>query len=167
MKKIVYAILATVSGLVLLFSYRTSLGESVSESPIVDTTSTSSSSSSTSSGSSAGPSSGSSIDSGTSGSTANTSGLVDGTYTGQAISTRFGPVRVAITVSAGAITDVAVPEYPNTDRRDQEINARALPRLVSETLRAQSADVDMVTGATYTSRGYIQSLQSAIDEARS
>jgi uncharacterized protein with FMN-binding domain len=76
-------------------------------------------------------------------------------------------VRVAITVSAGAITDVAVPEYPNTDRRDQEINARALPRLVSETLRAQSADVDMVTGATYTSRGYIQSLQSAIDEARS
>ena len=165
MKKIVYAILATVSGLVLLFSYRTSLGESVSGSPIVDTTSTSSSSSSTSSGSSAGPSSGSSIDSGTSGSTANTSGLVDGTYTGQAISTRFGPVRVAITVSAGAITDVAVPEYPNTDRRDQEINARALPRLVSETLSAQSADVDMVTGATYTSRGYIQSLQSAIDQA--
>jgi uncharacterized protein with FMN-binding domain len=85
--------------------------------------------------------------------------------TGPAVDTRWGPVQVAITTSAGKITDVEVVEYPNNNPKDQEINAYALPILVQETLDAQSADIDMVSGATVTSDGYLQSLQAALDEA--
>jgi uncharacterized protein with FMN-binding domain len=60
---------------------------------------------------------------------------------------------------------VSVIEYPTSNGKDQQINARALPVLVQETLKAQSADVDMVSGATYTSDGYVTSLQSALDQA--
>jgi uncharacterized protein with FMN-binding domain len=80
--------------------------------------------------------------------------------------TRWGPVQVAITVSGGKITDVAVPIYPNNNRRDEEINADALPALRQETLSAQSADIDAISGATVTSDGYIESLQAALDAAR-
>jgi uncharacterized protein with FMN-binding domain len=68
-------------------------------------------------------------------------------------------------VANGTITDVSVVEYPNGNGRDQEINARALPVLIQETLKAQSADIDMVSGATVTSDGYLESLQSALDKA--
>ena len=166
MKKIIYAVLATISGLVLLFSYRTSLGESIPDPTDAASTTTTSGSTTSGSGSAPGSSSGSSTGStGSTGSGASSSGLTDGSYTGQSVNTRFGPVQVAITVSGGAITDVTVPEYPNSNGRDQQINNRALPQLVSETLSAQSARIDMVSGATYTSDGYLQSLQSAIDQA--
>ncbi|BCJ40290.1 FMN-binding protein [Actinoplanes ianthinogenes] len=87
------------------------------------------------------------------------------TYTGSAVSTRWGDVQVAITVADGRITSVSVPVYPNENGRDQQINARAIPALVQETLDAQSADIDTVSGATVTSDGYLQSLQSALDAA--
>ncbi|MFI5897937.1 FMN-binding protein [Actinoplanes sp. NPDC051513] len=87
------------------------------------------------------------------------------TYTGSTAQTRWGPVQVAITVDGGKITDVAVPVYPDGNRRDQEINAGALPTLRQETLDKQSADIDAVSGATVTSDGYKQSLQSALDAA--
>jgi uncharacterized protein with FMN-binding domain len=87
------------------------------------------------------------------------------TVTGPAVNTRYGPVQVQVTVSGGVITDVEVVEYPDSDRRDQQINSRAVPQLVQETLDAQSGDVDMVSGATYTSEGYLESLQAALDEA--
>jgi uncharacterized protein with FMN-binding domain len=74
-------------------------------------------------------------------------------------------VQVQLTVSAGKITAVEVVEYPNSNGKDQQINAQALPMLVKETLSAQSAKIDMVSGATYTSDGYITSLQSALDKA--
>jgi uncharacterized protein with FMN-binding domain len=166
MKKIIYAILATIGGLVLLFSYRTSLGESIPEPATADasTTGTSSSGTTGSTGSSGSSSGGSS--SGSSGSTTTTSGLADGSYTGASANTRFGPVQVRITVSGGSITDVTVPDYPNGNGRDRQINEYALPQLVSETVSAQSADIDMISGATYTSQGYLQSLQSAIDQAK-
>ena len=77
----------------------------------------------------------------------------------------MGPVQVQLTVAAGKITDVSVVQYPNGNGRDQEINAYALPILVQETLDAQSAQIDMVSGATVTSDGYLQSLQSALDQA--
>ena len=178
MKKIVYAVLATVSGLVLLFSYRTSHIDAIQ--PVAADTASTSSSSSGSSGSSG--STGSETDNGTqTGSGAQTdagssdssdpgagssTGLSDGTYTGSSANTRFGPVQVQITVSGGQITDVQVPEYPSGNPRDRQINQRALPVLVAETTAAQSSDIDMVSGATYTSQGYLQSLQSAIDQAR-
>lgn len=182
MKKIVYAILATVSGLVLLFSYRTSHIEEATPLALDDSSATSSSdassdaSSETSSntgGTSGEASDSSSSSSGTASdsSTAQQSdasastGLTDGTYTGSAAQTRFGPVQVQVTVAGGEITDVQVPEYPSSNPRDRQINERALPVLVSETISAQSADIQMVSGATYTSDGYLQSLQSALDQA--
>jgi uncharacterized protein with FMN-binding domain len=87
------------------------------------------------------------------------------TYTGSAASTRYGAVQVQITVSAGRITDATAVDYPDGNGKDQQINARAVPTLESETVAAQSADIHMVSGATYTSDGYVQSLQSAIDQA--
>ncbi|MGN6124925.1 MAG: FMN-binding protein [Humibacter sp.] len=183
MKKIVYGLLATLTGVVLLFSYRTSLQSVAPTASTGETngTGTASSNGSSSTGSSSGTqSSGSSPStSGSSGSSssasaspsaspsANASGssFKDGTYTGQAVDTQYGPVQVQITVSGGKITKVAVPQYPTQSFRDQEINQQAIPQLVSESLSAQSAHIDMVSGATYTSDGYLQSLQSAIDEA--
>ena len=87
------------------------------------------------------------------------------TVTGTSTDTRWGPVQVQITVANGEITDVTVVEYPTGNGKDRQINARALPVLVQETLDAQSADIDMVSGATVTSEGYLESLQSALDEA--
>jgi uncharacterized protein with FMN-binding domain len=74
-------------------------------------------------------------------------------------------VQVTITVAGGKITSVAVPQYPNGNGRDTEINAYALPILKQETLSAQSANIDTVSGATVTSDGYLQSLQAALDAA--
>lgn len=170
MKRIVYALLATVSGVVLLFSYRTSLGATASVAAATPAKQGSSTGSTGSTGSSASSQASTPVASATpsasSGSTSTTtSGLKDGTYTGQAEQTRYGAVQVQITVSGGRITNVTVPEYPSGNGRDQQINSYAIPQLVTETLSAQSADVDMVSGATYTSRGYLQSLQSAIDAA--
>jgi len=169
MKRIIYGLLATLSGLVLIFSYRTSLEAvppTVTEPAASGTTSTSGTGAAASSGST-GSSSGAtgSTSTGTSGVTV--SGLADGDYTGAAANTRYGPVQVQVTVSGGQITNVQVPEYPNSNGRDRRINESAIPRLVSETVQAQSAQIDMVSGATYTSRGYLSSLQSAIDQAQS
>ncbi|MER7505200.1 FMN-binding protein [Nonomuraea pusilla] len=85
--------------------------------------------------------------------------------TGDAVDTRWGPVQVRIAVSGKKITGVDVVQYPDGNRRDREISAVALPTLKEETLSKQSADIDTVSGATYTSEGYIRSLQSAIDRA--
>jgi len=87
------------------------------------------------------------------------------TVTGSTASTRWGDVQVSITVTDGKITAVDVPEYPTGNGKDREINADALPVLTQETLAAQSADIDTVSGATVTSQGYLQSLQSALDKA--
>jgi uncharacterized protein with FMN-binding domain len=87
------------------------------------------------------------------------------TVNGAAVQTRYGPVQVQITVSAGRITSAQAIVYPTRDRRDQEINAYAVPQLNDETVQAQSASIDTVSGATFTSDGYRESLQSAIDAA--
>jgi len=74
-------------------------------------------------------------------------------------------VQVQITVQDEKITNVSVVEYPNNNGRDQEINSSAFPILASETVKTQTAKIDMVSGATYTSQGYLTSLQSALDQA--
>ena len=74
-------------------------------------------------------------------------------------------MQVQLTVSGGTITKVSVLQYPTGNGRDDEINSYALPILIQETTSAQSAGIDMVSGATVTSTGYIQSLQSALDQA--
>jgi uncharacterized protein with FMN-binding domain len=74
-------------------------------------------------------------------------------------------VRVAITTSGGKVTAVKVVDYPSGNSTDAQINSYALPVLVQETMDQQSAHIDMVSGATITSGGYIQSLQAALDKA--
>ena len=79
--------------------------------------------------------------------------------------TRYGVVQVQVVITDGAITDVTALEYPQTDRKDQQINNRALPLLKAQVLAAQSAKIDGVSGATFTTDGYVTSLQSALDAA--
>ncbi|MGW1092454.1 FMN-binding protein [Streptomyces sp. NPDC002596] len=88
-----------------------------------------------------------------------------GTFNGDPIDTRYGPVQVAATLVKGKLTAVRVLRAPDENGRDQEIAAFALPRLTQEALGAQSADIDSVSGASYTSQGYMESLQSALDRA--
>ena len=153
--------MSTLTVVVLLLGYHTSTsgpasaGSSViaSGSGGVSGTLGSTSSGTTSSGSSS------------SGSTSSGSASTAKSVTGDSVDTRWGPVQVAITVASGKITGVNVPVYPDSNGRDQEINSYALPRLIQETLDAQSANIDMISGATVTSDGYLQSLQSALDQA--
>ncbi|MGW4696239.1 FMN-binding protein [Kitasatospora cineracea] len=88
------------------------------------------------------------------------------TVTGSAVNTRYGPVQVKVTMAGGRISKIDVVQYPTRDRRDQEINSSAIPQLNQEALAAQSADIDVVSGATYTSDGYTRSLQSALDQVQ-
>jgi hypothetical protein len=87
------------------------------------------------------------------------------TVTGPVVSTRFGTVQVAITVEGGQLTDVTALQLPTGDRRSASISNRVEPTLRSEALTAQSANIDGVSGATYTSDAYARSLQAALDSA--
>lgn len=88
-----------------------------------------------------------------------------GTFTGDPIDTQYGTVQVAVALTGGKITSVKVLQAPDQNGRDRQIASYALPRLSQEALGAQSAHIDAVSGASYTSQGYIQSLQSALDQA--
>ena len=136
MRRITLWLFSTVAALVLLFSYRTSTNRLDTAAAAVRATEP-----------------------------ASTSTSASKTYPGSTASTRWGDVQVTITVTNGKITDVQVPVYPTGNGRDQQINAYALPVLRQETLDAQSATIDAVSGATVTSDGYRQSLQSALDAA--
>jgi uncharacterized protein with FMN-binding domain len=160
MRRISLWLFSTVAALVLLFSYRTSTNSpahagapQTTLSEPATTPTTSASPAPTGTGRTPAPSSSASTSTATK------------TYTGSAASTRWGDVQVSITVTAGKITYVGVPVYPSGNGRDQEINAYALPLLRQETLAAQSASIDTVSGATVTSDGYLESLQSALDAA--
>lgn len=87
------------------------------------------------------------------------------TYDGAAVQTRWGTVQVQVVVTDGALADVVALQLPSENGRDREINARAEPLLRQEAVAAGSADIDVVTGATVTSQGYVASLQSALDAA--
>lgn len=94
-----------------------------------------------------------------------TGSLRDGTVTGPVIETRFGPVQVQVTVSGGQLTDVAALQLPTDHPRSLAISEYAEPILRSEALQARSAQIDLVSGATYTSIAYARSLQAALDQA--
>jgi len=94
-----------------------------------------------------------------------TSSGVSGTFTGGTFQNRFGPVQVQITVENGKITSAKALQYPNGDFRSASISQQAIPYLVQETLQAQSANIQGVGGASYTSYGWYQSLQSALAKA--
>jgi uncharacterized protein with FMN-binding domain len=180
MRRIVLWAMSTLTVLVLLFSYNTSRSSTAlvaAESRQVTTTRKSSDSTGSSSGSSAASSADSAgqdptAASGASGSssakssstTSSTSGTAK-TYSGDAIMTRYGNVQVQITVKDGKITAADVLQVPMSDRHDEMINSMAVPVYNQEAVSAQSAQIDVVSGATYTWQGYTQSLQSAIDQA--
>lgn len=84
---------------------------------------------------------------------------------GTAQLTEHGPVQVQVTIEGGRITAVTALQYPSAERRSQQINAVALPQLSAEVIDAQSANIDVVSGATETTDGYVASLQSALDAA--
>jgi uncharacterized protein with FMN-binding domain len=175
MRRIAIAFMSTISALVVLFSYHTSTnsqaavptnaaanGDDVGSATTGTGTSSAGSSDTADPSTAASPSSASSS---ASGSRSSSSTSAAKTYTGDSVDTRWGPVQVAITVQNGRITKAVAVVYPHGNGRDQEINSYALPVLGQEVTQAQSASIDAVSGATVTSDGYIQSLQSAIDQA--
>ncbi|MEO6533182.1 MAG: FMN-binding protein [Pseudolysinimonas sp.] len=101
---------------------------------------------------------------GTAGSTGSTAAQ-DGTFTGTTEQTPFGPMQVAAVISGGKITDVKVLQRTNQGGRSVQISNQADPMLRTEVLQAQTANVSTIGGATYTSEGYLMSLQSALDKA--
>jgi uncharacterized protein with FMN-binding domain len=84
---------------------------------------------------------------------------------GISVDTRYGPVQVQLRVQGRRVLSATAIDYPQSGGRDREINSVAVPLLEKEALRAQSARIDTVSGATYTSDGYRTSLQAALDLA--
>ncbi|MDQ3734118.1 MAG: FMN-binding protein [Actinomycetota bacterium] len=155
MKRAVFALVTTIVGLILLLRYETPAPPALAT-PVTGSTPAGAG---TTSAAGAPPETG-----------AGPAPEAARTLVGQTIDTEQGPVQVQVTITGSAatgitISDVTVLQYPNGGGRDTEINSAALPQLVQQALAVQSADIQMVSGATYTSTGFIQSLQSALDQA--
>ncbi|MCW2873399.1 FMN-binding protein [Actinacidiphila oryziradicis] len=86
--------------------------------------------------------------------------------TGTPVSTQFGTTQVSVTIKNGKITDVKALQVPSNDSRSAQISNIAIPTLQQSALTKQSAAIDTVSGATYTSKSYAASLQSALDKAK-
>jgi uncharacterized protein with FMN-binding domain len=167
MRRITLWVLSTLSALVLLFAYSTSTsGPQATSNPtsIYSSSTSGESDTSGSTGSSGTSGSGSTGGSAAAPASGSTSAGTK-TVTGSVAQTQWGPVQVRLTVANKKVTNVSVIQYPNGNGRDEEINRQALPILTQETVDAQSAQIDMVSGATVTSNGYLESLQSALDQA--
>src|SRR3954470_23866019 len=187
MRRIVTTLLSTITAVVLLFSYHTSTdsgspsvvatsggGSAPGYPPETSTTPTPSATPTAPSGSGPGDD-GTTGDDGAAAATPTPTATASAapkaqssatkTYTGDAVDTRWGPVQVQITVAGGKVTDAQAVVYPSNNMRDVEINNYALPILAQEAVTAQSAHIDVISGATVTSDGYITSLQSALDAA--
>ena len=160
MRRVILAICATAAGLVLLLSFKTHTQSGVAgASPAAALGSPAPGNNAASPSASASPAASGTAKSGTAGSAAAK------TVTGAAWPTIYGPVQVKITVAGGKVTAATAVEYPLGTPRDQQINSYAIPQLNAEAVAAGSAHIDAVSGATYTSQGYIGSLQSALDKA--
>lgn len=180
MKRIALGAFSTLAVLVLLFLYPTSTGKSgttaaepVSAARVV-TGAGSSASSATTTGQ--GPDRATAGTAGTGSSSAggtstagpgasSTAARAAVTVDGASEMTRYGVVQVRVVIANGAITDVKALQYPQSEREDIKINSRAVPLLRAQVLAAQSAKIDGVSGATFTTDGYVTSLQSALDAA--
>lgn len=90
----------------------------------------------------------------------------DGQYTGGIADALYGNVQVKAIIASGKINDVQFLDYPHDRRTSIEINTQAMPYLKSEAIQAQSAQVDIISGATQTSEAFIESLQSALTQAQ-
>jgi uncharacterized protein with FMN-binding domain len=166
MRRSTAAAVGTLTGAALIIGVRLSVavpGAPVAAPPAVDLGDTNDlppSSSPPKSGSDSG--SGGDADSGSAG-TAGGSGLKNGVHQGAAVKNPYGSIQVSIKVEGGKIT-AADATYP-TANNSAEINPPAIATLNEEAVQAQSAEVDAVSGATFTSASYTESLQAAIDKA--
>jgi uncharacterized protein with FMN-binding domain len=161
----VVAILATALGLVLLFSFKTPDNSDISGGPLAVTSGTpapiaiSTPASQPAAGGEASPRAGSSVSAASPPPNSNGNQQVDG----DVVRTQFGDVQVRLIETAGKVTDVKALQLPFDRRRSNEISQYCEPILHDEALQAQSAHIDTVSGATYTSDAYRTSLQSALD----
>jgi uncharacterized protein with FMN-binding domain len=152
MRRVILAVTGTIAGLVALLSFK-------SHSPTVPVAATSG----TNGGSSTSSSSSSTAVPGEFQSGVGTLTAGETTVTGHVANTVYGPVQVELVVKNSKIVKVAVLQQPTNTIHDIQIGQFAFPNLIKETLTAQSAKIDAVSGASYTSAGYIASLQSAVD----
>jgi len=166
MRRVILAVTATIAGLVALLSFKT---HSPERSILTPSAAGDSGAGVTGTGTGGTGTAGASTGgAGTGG--AGTGGAATGTLTageraviGNVADTDYGPVQVQVIVKAGQIVKVNILEQPESTQEDIQIGQYAFPQLIAETVRAQSARIDAVSGASYTSGGYIQSLQSALD----
>lgn len=163
MRRVILAIVGTAAGLVVLLSFKTH-STSAAATPPAAISGTSGQASASAAAPSASSSTSASSASSASSSPSSIAGAVK-TVTGTATDTIYGPVQVQITVKNGKVTAAQAVQYPQDSPRDQQINSYAIPVLNQEAVSASSASIDAVSGATYTSGGYITSLQSALDKA--
>ena len=89
----------------------------------------------------------------------------DGTYTGSVADAYYGNVQVSVTINSGKITNVKFLQYPNSHPTSVFINQQAMPYLKQETIQSQNSNVQLISGATFTSQAFVQSLQSALSKA--
>jgi len=157
MRRIVLTFMSTLAAVVMLFGYRTSTFNPATTSIAAGSAGTTGSTGTSSSTTAPAPQ--------TNSPSSPSSTASAKTVTGQTVQTRWGPVQVQIIVSGSKVTAVNVLQVPSSNSRDVQINNSAVPVLKQETLQAQGAGIDSVSGATYTSQGYISSLQSALDQA--
>jgi uncharacterized protein with FMN-binding domain len=160
MRRAVLAFGSTVAGLILLLSFRSHTSSAASAG--VSAAGTGSAPSATAPSAPATPLASPSA-AGSQAPTAKAAGAR--VLTGDVINSPYGPSQVAITLTGNKITKVTVLQHTNDGSNSQMIDGNALPKLTAETLSAQSAKIDAVSGASYTSAGYIKSLQSALDKA--
>lgn len=165
MKRNVLWLLSTLSVLALLFGYRTSFSGPLATTSSTSVQSGAFSSSATSGGAGASRASSPGKKQSTGGRT-HRARARSRIVSGSSVPTQYGPVQVQLTLTGSKITKASVLQYPHDNSRDVEINNHALPVLTKETVNAQNAHIDMVSGATYTSNGYLRSLQSALDQVR-
>jgi uncharacterized protein with FMN-binding domain len=166
--------LLTAGGLALLFSFKTpataniNLPGALVSSPPANTSFSNGSSGSGSTGSNGSGSSGSGSNGSSATSTpapASGGSAKSGTFTGQSIFNGYGNVQVQITVANGKVTDVQALQLPTDRAYSAQISQYVAPILRSEALQAQSAQISLISGATFTSEAYAQSLQSALQQA--
>lgn len=164
MKRSPVVLTATILGTVGVLLWKPLSASSV-EGTSTPTSGTSSSTSSAATPGSSGSSSGSSSSSSSSSAKGGSSSSLNATATGALETDRYGDTQVKVVITNGKITDVVVLAYNDGDPRSAEISQAAIPVLKEEVLSKQTAAVDAVSGATYTSNAYLASLQSALDKA--
>jgi uncharacterized protein with FMN-binding domain len=158
MRRVIFTIVGTIAGLVALLSFK-----SHTPATVADTGGTTTGGTATSGPTQAASQAGSQVGSQAASQASSQAAPGERTVDGNVANTVYGPVQVQVVVKDSKIVHVNILEQPSSTSHDLQIGQFAFPQLISETIIAQSAHVDAVSGASYTSAGYIQSLQSALD----